>query len=983
MRRRGLEVRTMDTGNAWHIPRNAEPTGQPSMRRPLGGIEAGTAVTLFSGNQFQGPGVVGNQTQSGSAVMVRKADDPTWMSLPMQFDSTRGNNKYFSATIPSGTFPAGALVQYYFRIDYTDRATTFLHGSDGRSRATPTEEVARADPFTFVVHFPLTAAGPFAMFDAGPHQARIFRESGHVALAGPDLAGVAHATVITFAPPVIEVSDRAFAIGRVLSSTSLANGLEVVQEMGAGQIRARLTFPHDGVMRYEVVDWGGLAPDRTSVAAASDGTEHFYGFGEKFNALDQSGHVVDILTFDSPGNKGDRSYKVVPWFLSTRGYGFHLDSPARSVFDMRAVDTGRYSVTNLAGTLRWNVVYGPRLTDALIRFTGYTGRPPVPPPFAFAPWISSDIWHTGGEVNYAVTMFRERGIPASVFVFDSPWETAYNDFTFNVGDPGTTQFGRADTFEGRAFPGFTSLTAMMTFFRENGLKVVCWMTPFVNVRSNDEGIPGQRLGAAKNHAEGVQGQFFVRASPNGPPLEVPWWKGRGSPIDFTKSAARAWLTRQLEDLLTASLVDTRSGPEPAIGGFKTDDGEVGNGQETYIPETAVYDNGLTGREFVNGYSVEYHRTVYEALGEKGLIFARSGFTGAQAFPACWAGDNEPNFGAENGLPSVIVAGLSAAMSGFSIWGHDIGGYLDGPFSPVSPADLFIRWTQFGCFTPIMQMHRTVSRSHLLRQYPWGYAEAGESTAQNRALAHFAFYARLHTRLFPYLATYAKQSAETGLPIMRPLVLMHPDDPRTFPVRHTYYFGADLLVAPVIEPNATERRVYLPEGEWFDFWTNERQVGKRDVTWRNPGTPDPPASKLPVYVRSGAILPLLLGEDVETLCDPSYVNNPSVQTWDGGLEVRVYPAAPSRLTVFDGTEIESLAGAGPTVVGMTSPSPRPVLLRILAPRPPAVRRDGAAVPEVPSADAFETAGEGWRFDVASGFVLVRFPHPGGTIRITLG
>ena len=140
----------------------------------------------------------------------------------------------------------------------------------------------------------------------------------------------------------------------------------------------------------------------------------------------------------------------------------------------------------------------------LIRYTGYTGRPPLPPPFAFGPWISSDIWRNGGEVRYAVTKFRERGIPASVFVFDSPWETAYNDFTFNIGDPGTTQFGRADTFEGRAFAGFTSLTAMMTFFRQNGLKVVCWMTPFVNVRSNDEGIPGQNLGAAKNYAEGAR-----------------------------------------------------------------------------------------------------------------------------------------------------------------------------------------------------------------------------------------------------------------------------------------------------------------------------------------------------------------------------------------------------------------------------------------------------------------------------------------------
>ena len=102
-------------------------------------------------------------------------------------------------------------------------------------------------------------------------------------------------------------------------------------------------------MRYEVTDWNGLKPDQTSVAAASDGNEHFYGFGEKFNALDQAGNVVDILTFDNPGNKGDRSYKVAPWFVSTRGYGFHLDSTARSTFDMRAAAAGRYAITNLSG----------------------------------------------------------------------------------------------------------------------------------------------------------------------------------------------------------------------------------------------------------------------------------------------------------------------------------------------------------------------------------------------------------------------------------------------------------------------------------------------------------------------------------------------------------------------------------------------------------------------------------------------------------
>jgi alpha-D-xyloside xylohydrolase len=817
-------------------------------------------------------------------------------------------------------------------------------------------------------------------FDSGPLQARIDKDTGSIALAGPDLAGALHANVIAFEPPVAIIGGQKRTIGRVISSTQSPNGLGLLQDLGGTNVTSRLTFPTDGVMRYEVVDFGGLKPDQTSIAAASDGNEHFYGFGEKFNALDQSGNVVDVLTFDHPGNKGDRSYKVAPWFISTRGYGLHLDSTAQSTFDMRAAAAGRYTVTNHVGTLTLNVVYGPALSDVLSRYTGLTGRPTLPPPWAFGPWISSDIWRDGGEVNYAVTKFRQRGIPVSAFVFDSPWEVAYNDFKFNIGDPDKTQFGHPGTFEGTAFPGFANLTDMMTFLRKNGLKVICWMAPFINVKSNDEHMRGQNLGEAKPIKK--EDRFFVRAFKNGPSLVVPWWKGHGSPIDFTSKDARDWLTDRLNDLLTASLVETKSGKEPAIGGFKTDDGESGNGTNTYIPETAVYGNGRTGREFVNGYCLEYLRTVFHVLGEKGLIFARSGFTGTQAFPGCWAGDNEPNFGTAGGLPSVIVAGLSSAMSGFSIWGHDIGGYLDGPFSAISPADLFIRWTQFGCFSPIMQMHRTVNKDHELRQYPWGYPEAGETTDHNRALANYQFYATLHTRLFPYIYSYAKQSSETGLPILRPLVLIHQDDARTFSVQHTYYFGGDLLVAPVIEPLATKRQVYLPEGDWFDFWTNERHAGKQDVTWKNPTQPDQPQSKIPVFVRRGAILPLLLGEDVQTLCDANYVNHPGIKTWDGGLEVRIYPAGTAQFTLFEGTNIQSDQGAAAASVTITSSTARPVLLRVLAPKPVAVRRDGAALAEVDAPAAFEAAGEGWRFDATPGFVLVKFSHPGGATRITL-
>ena len=218
--------------------------------------------------------------------------------------------------------------------------------------------------------------------------------------------------------------------------------------------------------------------------------------------------------------------------------------------------------------------------------------------------------------------------------------------------------------------------------------------------------------------------------------------------------------------------------------------------------------------------------------------------------------------------------------------------------------------------------------------------------------------------------------------MRPLVLMHQEDERTFAIQHTYYFGRELLVAPVIEPNATERRVYLPQGNWFDFWTNERHTGKQDIIWKNPGQPSEPKSKIPVFVRSGAIVPLILGDDVQSLCDSNYVNNAGVRTWDGGLEVRIYPADASRFTIFDGTEVNSVEGAGPTSVTITSPSPRPVLLRILAPRPSAVRRDGTPLPEAASFAAFEAANIAWRFDTVPGFVLVKFAHPGGITRILL-
>src|SRR5205809_416655 len=651
------------------------------------------------------------------------------------------------------------------------------------------------------VAWALQPSGPFVSVDAGELQARVYQQTGHVELAGPDLAGHALANVVRLAPPAIKTAHGAASIGALISSTSVARGLELKQTLGGAIITSRLMFPHEGMMRYEVVDWATSAPTATAVAAASSHDEHVYGFGEKFNAFDQLGKRVRILTFDDPGTKQDHSYKVAPWFVSTRGYGLHLESSAESLFDMGATAPDRYVIANFFPTLRFNIVYGPELMRVLTRFTEYTGRPSLPPLWAFGPWISSDIWRSGGEVRYAVTQFRDRGLPASAFVFDSPWETAYNDFTFNM-----TQFAVDATIDGTHFPGFASLTEMMTFLQQNGLKVICWMAPFINVTSSAEPVSGQNLGRASNYDEAAMKGFFVQASAGGPPLVVSWWKGQGSPVDFTSVGARQWLADHLRTLVARSSVPTRSGKfEPAIGGFKTDDGESGSGPNTYIPLTAHYADGRTGVEMRNAYCLEYQKTVASVLGGDGILFARSGFVGSQAFPGSWAGDNEPNFG-DNGLPSVVTAGQSAAMSGYAVWGHDVGGYQDVNVSG-SPPHLFMRWTQFGCFSPLMQMHRQVVRE---RQYPWRYGA--------EALDNFRVFSRLHTRLLPYLYTYAKEASTTGIPIIRPLVLLHQTDPKTFGIAHTYFFGNEFLVAP-ITTNATTRQVYLPAGQWIEFWTN--------------------------------------------------------------------------------------------------------------------------------------------------------------------
>jgi alpha-D-xyloside xylohydrolase len=419
-----------------------------------------------------------------------------------------------------------------------------------------------------------------------------------------------------------------------------------------------------------------------------------------------------------------------------------------------------------------------------------------------------------------------------------------------------------------------------------------------------------------------------------------------------------------------SKVATQSGTEPVIGGFKTDDGETGNGTNTYIPTSAAYADGRTGIEMRNGYCIEYHKAVSSVLGPDGLLFARSGFTGTQQYPAGWSGDNEANFDKNaNGLNTVMVAGQSAAMSGYSMWGHDIGGYQNANFEN-DRADLFMRWTQFGAFSPLMQMHRNVDPNNL-QQYPWGYGTA--------ALANYVAFAKLHTRLFPYIYTYAQLAVESGLPIIRPLVLTNQTDANTYALRHTYNFGNELLVAPMNAASSTSRNVYLPSGAWYDYWTNVRYIGGQNISWFNSDS-----TAMPLFVREGAIVPMLANIP-QTLNSANYVNNSGVTTMDNGLLFLVYPAptGTTYFNVYDGTNTECTKGGTVTTFTVSSAA-RPIILKVFtSPAPAGVERNGVRLPQLGTQADFNAASLGWYNDGTAGFLYVKFAHTGGSAVISFG
>lgn len=589
-----------------------------------------------------------------------------------------------------------------------------------------------------------------------------------------------------------------------------------------------------------------------------------YGFGERFNALNQARQILVNASSDIPGAKGSGTYAPIPFFMDLRGYGLWVDTYAEASFDLGVTDHDAFVVRFRDTHLRIVFFEGPGFPLILERYTGIVGRAKLPPYWAFAPWKSRN-WHPDMAAVYEdIERYRQLGLPASVLVLDSPWATNYNTFEIN----------RLQ---------FTEPEAMVRRIHDLGFKLCLWLTAFINestfTPSEPELVGKIPLTAASNFEAARRAGYLLKTDSGGVYLST-WWKGRGGLIDFTNPAAVAWWQNQVRGAI-------RLGADA----FKADGGEG-----SFITD-ARFASGEDPEVMRTRYSVLYNQALEQLiqgdLHGDGVLLMRSGSVGNHNLPFLWAGDNESNFGVENGLPAVVLAGLNAGLSGIPLWTSDLGGYEKGSRTTGDDV-LFVRWTEFSAFSPVMEVHSDINLG------PWDYGP--------RALDIFRTYSRLHMSLFPYRYAAAQESSRTGMPLMRALVFYHPLDPEARRAGDEYYFGPDLLVAPVLTAG-TQRSVHLPQGEWLDYWSGARYTGPMDTVV------DAPLDRIPLFVKAGTILPRI-PEDVMTLVTWRGAGTPPVPSLDDRRIYEIYPGPARSLVDFEGRRLDLSAGAGPTSLDVT-------------------------------------------------------------------
>ena len=767
---------------------------------------------------------------------------------------------------------------------------------------------------------------------------------------------------VRFAPGAVAGRDHSYAVlPRTAAAASAARF-----EIGAGESRVitsalRVTIRHRP-LRVAFTDSAGNSLDEDDPAngiATSGRTvrvwkrlrddEHVYGFGEKIGRLNKRGWKLggytfvmwnsDTFAYDS---STDPIYASVPFFLVLRNgnaHGIFFDNTFRSSFDVGHTSEGLLSFGADGGELNYYFIHGPSPRDVIARYTTLTGRMPLPPLWALGNQQSRWSYFPESRVRFIADNFRQRRIPADVLWLDVHYLDGYKPFTWDR----------------ERFPDPAGLVRDL---RAQGFRVVTIIDPH----------PKKEPGYAP-YDFGLAGGHFV-TKPDGSIYEAPVWpasapKNPGPSVfpDFSRAATRAWwgsLYKPLIDLGVAGIWNDMN--EPAV--FNTPSGTM--------PLDVRHDNeGQPGdhREIHNVYGMLMTRATYEGLqriapDERPFVLTRATFAGGQRYAAVWPGDATSDWSSlRASIP--MLAGLG--VSGFPFVGADIGGFVGAP-----SAELYSRWLQLGVFYPLMRTHTSFGTPD---QEPWSYGSQHE-TVNRRAI-------ELRYELLPHIYAVMQEASATGIPALRPMFLEFPGDPRTYDLDEQFMFGDSLLVAPVLHEAAQDREVYLPAGEWYDFWTGARHTGGAAI--RVPVT----LQSLPIFARQGAFVfrqPVvqhtgeMRGQPLKVVVFPAASSNGLLYE-DDGRTLQYRDGLFARKRFVQQRDTTSCTIRVDAVEGRYRPPARSLELQAWwgANEPARVLVDGETLPRLSRAE-LDSRPSGWTVDGT--FVIVKYPDSsdGLTVRI---
>jgi alpha-glucosidase len=671
----------------------------------------------------------------------------------------------------------------------------------------------------------------------------------------------------------------------------------------------------DGKPFLEEADDGGLSWSYWdySLRYALSADDHFYGMG-------QPDQLVDHLDFDHRGHVRDvwnhhspPATTIFPWLLSLRGYGLLVDNPNRAEWDLGHSDPASFAYRARGGGLQYYIFFGPELQRVLQAFFELTGFPPLPPRWIFGLLQSRYGYRNRRELEAVAETFRAKRLPCDALILDVFWFKEMGDLAFDPID-------------------WPDAPEMISRLKQQGFRTMVIEEPYLTLRS-------------RNYPEALSRGYLARHY-DGTAYTFDFWPGECALVDFSNPSAREWWSQKHQPLL-----------ESGIDGWWADLNEPAK----HFQDMAHH--GGSAASVHNSIALFMQQAIHDAhqryASERRLfILSRSGFPGSQRYGvALWSGDVDMTFAS---LRKQVAVGLNVGLAGIPLWGTDIGGF---GFGGKCSAELYARWFEFGAFCPLCRPHGDQTE---LRE-PWQFGFEIEAICRK--------YLQLRYRLLPYIYSAAREACTSGIPIMRPLVLEYPQDPHVHNLTDEYLFGRDILVAPILDEGAAERTVYLPEGVWIDFWTDESCFGPRCLTVRAD------LDTIPLFIRQGAIIPM--GPDVqyssERLLDPLTLEiyrgcDGAVTLYEDDGETSAYLNGAFVETRFEMTDTpEALIcrlgeGLG-RLVGHQLP--RTIVLNIH--KQPAVNNvycDEIAVPAVPAADSLGGADYGWWWNAAKQILTIK-------------